>query len=71
LLIQRWLDGFGAFKLTREENASLCFLGEEGGLISPQQIYEPVGFGLTGILYRVIIEGNASQRASAKNAIQS
>lgn len=52
---QRWLDGFSAFKLTREEML-VMLLGREGGLMSPQQIYDRLGL-VDWDVYRVIIEG--------------
>ncbi len=52
---QRWLDGFAPFKLTREEML-VMLLGREGGLLSPQQIYDRLEL-VDWDVYRVIIEG--------------
>lgn len=52
---QRWLDGFAQFNLTRQEML-VMLLGREGGLISPQQIYDRLGL-VDWDVYRTIIEG--------------
>ena len=52
---QRWLDGFAAFKLTRQEML-VMLLGRDGSLISPQQIYDRLDL-VDWDVYRTTIEG--------------
>jgi ATP-dependent DNA helicase RecG len=51
---QKWLDGFKPLKLTRNEML-VALMGKDGGLLSPQAIYERLGL-VDWDIYREIID---------------